>query len=183
MKRRRKAVDLTVERCESRAMLSGAAAAISHVASQALVGPVSFIQLGGTIHGNYAQSLGIPDVGSSYALGGSGKVHGVGEAAAGGNLRSIGFIARGNASGSVVLAMKRGTITLALTGAQQTGGPQGLPENFTFAITSGTGKYKHAQDQGTARLILMPGQTTSASNVLAQGKFKLELRSYPEPAV
>jgi hypothetical protein len=182
MKRSRKAVHPAVEQCESRALLSGGLAASPGAAAAAARGPIiRIIELGGTIHGHYTWNLGVPDAGGTYILGGSGKVHGIGKTDLAGNLHSIGFIAKGHAGGTLVLAGARGTITLSMTGAEQIGGPTSLPENFTFQITDATGKYKNVADQGTAKLMLARGSSTTAMNSATHGTFKLVLTSFPVP--
>jgi hypothetical protein len=162
--------------------MSGGLALDAGRASTAVIGPIiRLIQLDGTIRGHYTRNMSVPDAGGKYIIGGSGRVHGVGKTDVAGNLHSIGFIAKGQATGTLVLAGARGTITLSMTGAEQTGGPASLPEKFTFEITDATGKYRNVQDQGTATLVLAPGSSATAMGSSTHGTFKLVLRSNPIP--
>jgi hypothetical protein len=182
MRVRRHVLRPEMECCESRALLSGGPVS-APAAAVAQAEPIRVIQLNGTILGHYIQNVRIPDVGANDELNGSGKLLRIGDADLSGSLHSIGFIARGNAQGTLVLASAKGTITLSLTGADQQDGPKGLPSAFRFTVTNGTGKYRTAHDEGTATLVISPGNSNSPMDTVIQGKFKLVLKSFPVPTV
>jgi hypothetical protein len=172
-----------VEGCETRTLLS-AGALPAMPAAVARASAMQVVQLHGTMQGQYVQNTVIADVGSVFGLNGSGRLNGFEKANLAGSLHSVGFIANGHAQGTLVLTGRRGTITLILVGAEAQNGPAGLPRNFTFAITAGTGRFRHVGDHGSATLSLQSGGPSSGTNAFViHGTFKLTLKSYPEPAV
>src|SRR4051812_43811727 len=66
--------------------------------------------LTGTVRGTYVIEPGIPDAGRSYALSGTGVLQPLGSVHGEGNLRTPGFVARGNTTGSLTLTGDTGTV-------------------------------------------------------------------------
>jgi hypothetical protein len=170
-----------LEAIEPRALLSGGIGGLPAAAAGLPPGPAPFLRLDGTLGGHYHVNPSIPDVGTTYVANGSGHVHGVGHAFVTGKLHSIGFIAEGHAQGDLYLAGANGTITLHLTGVEQHGGPQGLPDVFQFSVTGGTGKYSGVEDTGTAIYVGIPAPTAAGAQAAGHGRFVLVLTSDPMP--
>ncbi len=181
MRHKRRGLRPYPEAVEPRSLLSVGLAGAAAAGGTDTPVPAHFLRLNGTFRGHYTASSPIPDVGTTYYPDGSGRVRGVGHAFVTGNLHSIGFIALGQAQGDLYLSGARGTITLHLTGAEQQGGPKGLPDVFSFSVTGGTGKYSNIEDTGTAVYVGMPGKTAAAPNATSHGKFVLVLTSNPNP--
>ena len=69
------------------------------------------------------------------------------------SLQSVGFIANGSARGTVVLAGRKGTLTLSLTGATEQKGPAPLPGTFTFKTVVGDVKFGKGGGWSEARVL------------------------------
>ena len=167
-----------IEAIESRQLLSGMGA-ITHPQTPGLVEvekarPVRFV---GTFRGTFIEPFDAPDVGKLYDLSGSGKAGRLGRFGAQGSLHTTGFIATGHASGTLTLSGRSGRLTLDLTGPTQPGFA-GLPDQFTFVVSGGTGRFVHANGSvGTAMLTLSNVQQPGAGGALSDGKFALVLKS------
>ncbi len=183
MKKRRHELRPVVECCETRALLSAgliAPAAVSLVATP----PIErLVHLDGVFRGHYMKDRGIPDVGTPFDLTGSGHVTGIKPALVAGHFLTDGFIENGHAEGELFLSGAQGTITLQLTGPEQSNGSEGLPDHFTYKIVGGTGKYAHEVDNGVASLVLIPGHSTTHSGHPGKGTFTLVLTSESGPGV
>jgi hypothetical protein len=182
MRARQHVMRPSVERFESRALLSGAIAALPPAAAATSAPLIRFLSLDGTIRGHYHVNDAIPDVGATYVADGSGHVHGVGHAFLTGKLHTIGFIAQGHAGGDFYLAGANGTITLQMTGVEQDQGPKGPPDVFHYTVVSGTGKYVNVADSGTATLVTIPGHAPAHPQAPEHGRFTLVLTSAPTPS-
>ena len=131
-----------VESLEALTFLSGLAATHSPAA---LVAPhfiplPIIVGLKGTTQGYYAIKSLNPDAGRIYSLSTSGVFHDYGPGNVSGALRSVGFLAKGQATGTLLVNLQGGSVTLALTGPIQPGF-SALPKTFSFTITHGTGKF------------------------------------------
>jgi hypothetical protein len=109
------------------------------------------IALNGSVSGPWTVTPGIPDIGSSQTLTGSGTVKPLGQVSASGTLHLTGFIAVGHATGTLTLTNARGSVTLQLTGKPQRGF-SGPPMQLTFKIVKATGHYAGSTGSGTAML-------------------------------
>jgi hypothetical protein len=109
----------------------------------------------GTLAGTYNLQNPIPDVGTVYQLTGAGVVAGLGRVSVSGSLHSLGFIASGQAGGTLTLVNHRGTLTVQLVGPAQAGFSP-LPAAFTYSVTGGTGAYAHVRGSGKATVTLHP---------------------------
>ena len=143
-----------VEALENKAPLSAVGMmAIPHettaIVSQRV--PRHHIALNGTVSGSWTLNPGIPDVGSSQTLTGSGTVKPLGLVSANGTLHLTGFVAVGRATGTLTLANTLGSVTLQLTGTSQHGF-SGPPRQLTFKIIAASGQYAGDFDFGTATL-------------------------------
>jgi hypothetical protein len=142
---------------ESRALLSaesGVAAGIAADTSRRVT--ETAVRLAGTIHGNY-ELLGIPifpDAGTINLFTGEGHVGGLGHATASGDIQGVGFTTEGRAQGEFTLRRGRNSIALQLTALQEQPGSAGLPSDYSYAITAGTGRYKDARSSGLATLAI-----------------------------
>jgi len=133
--------------------------------------------LNGTLRGHYHVNLGIPDVGEQFILHGKGRVQGFGHTDVTGQIHSIGFIARGQASGTLSLSSPTGKLTLVLTGPDQHNGPKGPPDRYTFTTDQATGTYTNIAHSGTVSLVLFPSVSKNTSGKPVHGTFTLVLTS------
>ena len=139
------------------------------------------LALNGEVSGKFLLAPGIPDVGSSQTLIGSGTVTPLGQVSASGTMKSPGFIARGRTTGTLNLSNANGSVTIQLTGPLKPGFAT-LPRKFTFKIVAATGQYVGDVDTGTATLDEVeadgiPTPSTSRSTVIVGPIFGLTLRS------
>ena len=119
----------------------------------------SGVVLTGHVKGTYQDQTTIPDNPSEVSISGSGRVGPLGNVKASGVFHQLGFIARGNATGTVNLSNARGGVTLQLTGPTQPGFSP-LPSTFQFRIVSATGHDKGLNGSGVADLGLGASQGT-----------------------
>ena len=80
------------------------------------IGKPHDIILNGAVGGKFSLAPGLPDVGASQMLAGSGKVATLGHVRASGTMRSPGFIAQGRSTGVFNLSNAKGSVTIQLTG-------------------------------------------------------------------
>jgi hypothetical protein len=109
----------------------------------------------GTLVGSYTMADPMPDVGMSYSLTGQGAVAGLGRVSVNGSVHSLGFMAEGEAGGTITLSNHRGSLTLQLLGPMQAGFSP-LPTAFSYTVTGSTGAYMHVRGSGKATLQLRP---------------------------
>jgi hypothetical protein len=141
----------------------------------------SRVFLNGMMSGLYSAEQQVPDIGTSYHVITSGRFIHNGKAAVDGDLHSLGFIARGQAGGTLTAITPHGALTLELTGPTQPGFSP-LPTHFQFTITGGTGRYHHAQGSGTVDVALTPATNSSTSpSTLDFGRVTLTFHSFPPP--
>jgi hypothetical protein len=169
-----------LEECEPRRLLSAGIVSRPVGLMAASAPHQKVLALNGTFRGSYQSGQSIPDVGTTFDFTGSGHVHGVGKGFVTGHIGTLGFIAEGHSQGTLFLSGVRGTITLQLTGPQQSGFSR-LPDHFTFTVVGGTGKYRHVADSGVASLVVLPGPggVTRSPFSTGQGTFTLVLTSNP----
>jgi hypothetical protein len=110
--------------------------------------PQQGLALSGQISGAWLERPTLPDVGGAQTLTGTGTVGPLGTVTLSGELHTPGFIAQGEATGTLTLSNADGSVTLRLVGPPQSGfSPP--PATFQYTITGGTGKYAGASGQGT----------------------------------
>ena len=150
-----------VERLEAMTLLSGASSAVSAVAAVVTTPPTTShaIHLTGTAKGNYDVYTPNPDVGKDFTFSGSGAITPLGQVHLTGHIHSPGFIANGHSTGLLVLSNPKGSVTLQVTGPNQTGSTP-VPDVFSFKITSASGKFKGDTGTGYIDLQLSPAKTT-----------------------
>jgi hypothetical protein len=107
------------------------------------------LALGGQVSGVWQTDFPLnPDVGQGQMLRGGGIVSPLGTVQMTGHLHMPGFIAQGQAVGTVTLSNAAGSVTLQLVGPPEPGfGPP--PATFQYTITGGTGQYAGATSSGT----------------------------------
>jgi hypothetical protein len=173
---------LEVEPLESMTLLSGltmlGAAPVEHPVTVAAASQVR-VELRGTTRGDYTSEARIPDVGTSYTVFSMGRLARFGPAVVTGNLHSLGFISSGHAPGTLRVVLARGTLTLNLTGPTQPGFSP-LPSQFSFVITSGTGRFHNAVGSGTVDVTLKPDASSSSPT---QGHGRITLVFHPGAAM
>jgi hypothetical protein len=111
--------------------------------------------LTGTARGVYSSTSRNPDTGTTYYINAAGNLAGLGGTAVSGSMRTPGFVARGQATGTLTLYAARGTITLHLVGPTQPGFIA-LPATLSYTIGGGTRAYRGATGSGTVDLALHP---------------------------
>jgi hypothetical protein len=169
---------LRIEELESRIALSSfnpalVATAVPSAEYQAAA-PASRLSqhLHGHLHGSYTIVPSNPDTGTQYDLSGSGYIHGLGQVTATAELRSVGFIGNGHATGTLTLQTANGTVTLQLVGPSQPGFAP-LPNHFHYTIVSATGADTGMHGSGTIDLQLQPNSSgtggTFTMNLHSQG--------------
>ncbi len=175
--RHRRSAHPQLEALESLTLLSAVSALVVNpsgpmVAAEKSRAAVTPISLSGILEGDYHVSgKANADKGLNYVFTGDGTISGLGYAQVAGNLHSVGNIAKGHATGLVVLSTAYGSVRLDLTGATQKG-PATLPESFTFKITTSSGKYRGDVGTGTVYFVRAPAGT-STSDSSEQGGFAL----------
>jgi hypothetical protein len=107
--------------------------------------------LAGNAQGSYTTGRGIPGVGQTYRLTGTGTFAGLGKGKVRGSVHTPGFIAQGQAGGTLTFSNAKGSVTVQLQSMSQPGFSS-LPQWFHYQVAGGTGAYKHLTDQGTLRL-------------------------------
>jgi len=120
--------------------------------------------------GAFTQEIGIPEIGQKYDLLGSATLNGLGQVTVRGSVDSVGFVLHGHAWGTLTLANAKGTVTLRLEGPEQNGFAA-LPSSFTFAVTGGTGSYRHLNEHGALHLVIAPARQPQGTFTLTVGLF------------
>jgi hypothetical protein len=121
--------------------------------------------LAGTGTGTYATGSDLPDVGTAYRLQGSGTFAGLGPVTITGSVHTPGFIANGQAGGTLKFSRGHASVTVQLTGLTQPGSSS-TSLWFHYQVTGGTKGFRHVTDQGTLRL-----DFSAAPPVLGHGLF------------
>jgi hypothetical protein len=139
--RKRRGLTPRVESLESLTLLSGfAAPAATATAAQAAV------TLSMTTSGYYATVRQNPDIGTTTYFLTFGNLPGIGPAAVAGAINTPGFIASGQATGTLTVYTYQGTLTLFVTSALIPGF-SALPTQLNWIITQATGRF-HAMAGG-----------------------------------
>jgi hypothetical protein len=164
---------------ESRALLSvgsGVAPAIAVVASRTDAAEL----LAGTIHGHYRtlEATFVPIVGPIDLFNGAGHVDGLGRAGATADLLGVRVIRQGRAEGEFTLRSGGNWIAIQLTALQEQPGFSGVPADYSYAITGGTGRYKDTHSSGLATLTMVPAQGDAGG--VGQFTFVLRLSGIPD---
>lgn len=175
----------TVESLESILALSGLSP--SAVLAQVNAFAAESIALSGSASGLY-HARTIPDAGKTYTLTrGSGKVSPLGHVGLTGNIQLPGLlIGPGgvtnpvDATGALVVATRKGTLTLSLN-APSSDNASSLPRVFAFKVTSATGAYRGDAGAGWVAIQVMPSSGRLAPGGLEHGKFHLEFLTVPPP--
>jgi hypothetical protein len=115
------------------------------------------LALNGQVTGTWSAHPANPDIGPIQTLTGSGTVRPLGHVQAHATLHLTGFIASGHATGTLTLASRRGSVTLALVGATQPGF-SGAPTTWSYTIVQGSGRWVRAAGHGTMTLKETPEQ-------------------------
>jgi hypothetical protein len=183
--RHRRNRPLHVESLESVTLLSGLSAHLTHASHppaivSALRAVSTPVAINGTTRGFYTSDSPIPDTGTAYHLVSVGSLRGVGFAVVSGDLHSVGFIAQGHATGTLNVLAARGSLNLTLTGPSQPGFSP-LPTEFSYTISSGTGRFHNASGSGTVDITLKP--LTHHSPLSGAGRVTLTFHSTPTPTV
>jgi hypothetical protein len=116
----------------------------------------------GTIHGTETRFLSNPDVGAPYRWKGQGTVAPLGTVHGAGANHGLGFISQGQATGTITLSNKNGTITLTIT-YDETRGFAPLPRHGIYTIVSGTSAYAHASGSGSLTRVVGPCSNATAN--------------------
>ena len=106
------------------------------------------LPLSGQITGEWDTVFTVPDVGGRQELTGTGTVTPLGVVWVSGELHTPGFIAQGQAGGTLTLTGPNGSVTLQLLGPIEPGFG-GVPSTFQYTITAGTGAYAGNSGTGT----------------------------------
>jgi hypothetical protein len=117
--------------------------------------------LSGKGHGSASFDAVQSGAGIDYHLHGSAQFSQLGKFHIRGSVHAVGFIAHGQAGGTLTFSNEHGSITVALEGPTQAGFSP-LPHHFKYHIVKGTGDYAHLSGHGTLTLVLQP--TTNAQH-------------------
>jgi hypothetical protein len=148
---------LNIEALEGRVVPSASPIATAAVPA-ALVKGVTYLYLNGSGQGTFSQPpLPFPDVGVTDAFKGRAQLGRLGAVRVSGSITGTGFIAQGQATGTLTLVNARGRVTVALTGPPEGGFHSPESGTYTFAVQSGTGAYARATGTGKVDLELGPG--------------------------
>jgi hypothetical protein len=166
-KRRKRALEF--DTLESMTLLSGVTAwvhgSVAPVSAMVSAATVQAKALPVAVNGfsrGVASFQNRPDVGTTYSLGTFGPFSGLGRAVVSGTLHTVGFIAQGQATGTLTLYAHRGSLTLTLTGPTQPGFSP-LPSSFLFSITGSTGRLAGATGNGTVDVSFRPFLTRAGA--------------------
>jgi hypothetical protein len=149
--RRRK---LEVESLESMALTSSLVAPVApHVGPVAAAMSTTLAPnaLNLTARGYYSFSRSNPDTGFIYSLFATTRAAGLGSISVSGNIRTPGFIASGQANGTLKVLVPGGSLTLSVVGPTQPGFSH-LPTTLSFTVTSATGTLASISGAGTLTL-------------------------------
>jgi hypothetical protein len=114
-----------------------------------------YLPLAGTISGTYSIAPTTnPDAGKLYLFNGAGTAGMLGQVTAAGSIRTLGFVATGQATGTLTLSNSQGSVTLKMIGPSQPGFSN-LPATLTYQITAATGAYYGDQGTGTIAVSLL----------------------------
>jgi hypothetical protein len=129
-------------------------------------------QLHGTGAGSYVGNSLVVDAGTYDKLTGTVELPKVGSFTLTGSIQGVGMIAKGRATGELVLTNSHGSITVSLQGPAQTGF-SALPGEFAYTVSGATGEYARLFGRsGAMSLSLLPAPT--AFGVPPQGAFTLK---------
>jgi len=120
----------------------------------------STVLLDGTISGKYSPAPVAADIGATYVFNGTGTAGALGSVLAHGLVTLPGFIATGQATGTLTLTESgpsatavNNSVTLKLTGPTEPGfGP--FPSTLSYTISSGTGAFAGATGSGSIAVTL-----------------------------
>jgi hypothetical protein len=133
------------------------------LASQAQ--PTVAHSLSGQGSGTYSVLNFSPGVGATYKFQGSADLAAVGHVTITGSVHSTGNIAQGHARGLLTFTNARGSVTIELTGPEQTGS-SGLTGKYDYQVVGHTGAYAFLTDSGSLTLALAPLSTGGAGSSL-----------------
>ena len=126
--------------------------------------------LKGSGSGNYTMGLNV-DSGPLLKLKGTASLELLGEVNVSGSVQGTGFTTSGQATGTVTLSNKLGSVTLILTGPVQSGFSP-LPTHFQFKVVGATGAYKGLTMTGSIDLMI---DSTTSTSLLGRGAFSFKI--------
>lgn len=174
----------------SKAQISGLIDLVQNSKTNQFVMNLENVQFGdaaalqGTGKGSYSKLIPNPDVGPTYELQGTAALELLGQVSVKADIRGAGFVATGNATGTIVLSNNRGSVTLRLTGPTQPGF-SALPRTFKFTVINATGAYSGFIMTGVLDLLTASNPAASAFSrasvspaigVVEIGKFTMTIR-------
>ncbi len=132
--------------------------------------------LTGTVQGNYTSTLKIVDTPSGFHFSGSAKIGELGVVHMYAHVYSVGFKAKGNARGEVLISNRRGSLRLELSGPEQTR-LSPLPEHFRYRVIGGTGDFRGVRESGTLKIVrkLDPVPIRNGIQYVETGTFRLTI--------
>jgi hypothetical protein len=101
------------------------------------------VSLDGSGRGTYHARQANPDLPTTYSVSTVARFSRYGAAVVTGALQQLGFVASGQATGTLRVILPGGTVTLSLTGPTQPGFSS-LPREFQFVVVKGTGRFHNA---------------------------------------
>jgi len=148
-----------IEAMESRTFLSAAPAPSPLVTDSDPVPVITVLKtvvhFHGKLTGTFSHVLTNPDAGNAYSFSATGNLGAVGTVSASASIKLPGFVAKGNALGTLTLTTSTGTLTLKLAGPLEKGfGP--MPSAVRYYVSSGTGAYANASGAGNIGITLAP---------------------------
>jgi hypothetical protein len=105
--------------------------------------------------GTFTHEPAVPDIAQVFELTGSADLAALGPVTIEGSVASTGFVAEGNAGGTLTFQNSHGSVTVQLTGPLQPGLAP-LPQEFQYQVIASSGDYEGLAATGTLHLVLAP---------------------------
>ncbi len=140
----------------------------SSTSSTSSASSVACTDLSASLKGAYTITAGMPDVGRTYSITGTGSMSTIGSVSATGSIRALGFIAMGRSAGDITVTQGSSTMVLHVEGRMQTGFST-LPTSFTYTVQSANGVFTTMKTSTGKMELRLKGDTN--------GSMSLEIKS------
>lgn len=155
--------------CKKNGRSSSSSTTSSSSSSVSSASSVACKDVNGKLTGAFTLAAGLPDVGRTYNLTGTGSVSAIGSVSANGSVHTLGFIAMGRATGDITLTQGSSTAVLHLEGPVQTGF-SGLPTSFHYTVQSANGVFASWKDASGNLELHIKGETNGSLKIEFNGR-------------